>query len=460
MLRNRLPFKLPPASKNRFVYLALIIVIGFGLMLRLVAFTQSEVPTYPRADAAKYFTYAYNLRNFGVYGKGELAIYPADADPKLVQEIVKPDALVTPGLPLFLSLFLGGDHTEGQRDAILFTQVLLSTATILLVYLAFAPLGKAYALCVASLTALSPHLVNLNLHFLTEPLFTFLLSAFVFVLSRAQPGRGAPYYLALGAVLALASLTRPWVQGFLILLVAWFALSSFRLEWKKALLIVVGTAVLITPWLIRNQVSLGFMADPTLSGRSIHHGMYPDMMFDGDEKTRGYAYDHDPMSAQMSGSPDATMAELKRRVGEDPATYANWYLFGKTRTVLSWAYIAGADAVCVYPVGNSPYFRLPSFYLSSYYMEKLHGILMALALVGTLLVWLPSRMQPWSGSPLFFLRALSLFVVYFVVMHSIGAPYPRYSVPMRPVFYGLALYPLFLLGTRLGRKITAQTTTS
>lgn len=458
MLRSRTLRGLPPGKENLFALLALIVVIAFGLMLRVVAFTQSEVPRYPHGDAAKYFTYAYNLKNFGIYGVGQVRLYPADSDPALVRQAVKPDAQVTPGLPVFLSLFLGGDHTEQQRDAILLAQVLLSTLTILLVYLAFADVNRALAIGAAALTALSPHLVNLNLHFLTEPLFTFLLAAFLFVLSRARPERKAAYYLVLGAALALASLTRPWVQGFIVVLVAWLMLCNWRLVWKKALLVVVGSALLITPWLIRNEVSLGYLADPTLSGRSILHGMYPDMMFDGVEETRGYAYDHDPMAPQMTGSTAAVMEELRRRASEKPAAYARWYLFGKTQTVLSWGYIAGADAVFVYPVGNSPYFRLPVFYLSSYYMEKLHGLLMVLALVGTALVWLPSRLQLQSGNALVFLRTMSLFVIYFLVMHAIGAPYPRYSVPMRPVLHALALYPVFLLGTMLWRRFSARAT--
>jgi hypothetical protein len=34
---------------------------------------------------------------------------------------------------------------------------------------------------------------------------------------------------------------------------------------------------------------------------------------------------------------------------------------------------------------------------------------------------------------------MSLLVLYFLVMHTIGAPYPRYSVPIRPILYGMSL---------------------
>ena len=166
--------------------LALFLIVGFGLMLRYQAFSYSEVPKYPHGDAAKYFLYAYNLKNFGVFGSGDLTLYGADEDTSLVREAVKPDALVTPGFPLYMSMFLGGEYTEKQRDSVLLGHVILSTLTILLAYLAFVPIGRAYGLGVAALTALSPHLVNLNLFFLTEPLFCFLLIVFVGLLSRVR----------------------------------------------------------------------------------------------------------------------------------------------------------------------------------------------------------------------------------------------------------------------------------
>jgi hypothetical protein len=443
-------------STNRetiLVSVVLVLILAFGLMLRVVAFAQSEVPQYPHGDAAKYFTYAYNLKNFGVYGMGSLRVFPATTDPEAVRSVVPPDAIVTPGLPVFLSLFLGGEHTTGQRDAILLTQVLLSGVTILLAFFAFLPVGKTLALGVALLTAFTPHLVTMNLHFLTEPLFTFLMLLFVFTLSRARTGSRAVYFLALGAILGLATLTRPWIQGYLFVLVAWFALSSWQRDWKKLSLVIVGAALLLSPWLIRNEVTLGYPADPSLSGKSILHGMYPNMMFEGKDETRGYAYKYDPMAPQLEKSTAETISELRRRAAADPATYLRWYLGGKTRTVLTWGFMAGADAIFVYPVGNSPYFRLPSFYLSSYYLEQVHGALMALALLGTLAVWLPRRFHAIDGSPLLFLRAVSLLVLYFLVMHSIGAPYPRYSVPMRPILYGLALYPLHWLVVLGWRRI-------
>ena len=78
-------------------------------------------------------------------------------------------------------------------------------------------------------------------------------------------------------------------------------------------------------------------------------------------------------------------------------------------------------------------------------MEKIHGLLIFLALVGVVIVWLPKRRHDLDEANVIFLRALSLFVLYFLLMHTIGAPYPRYSIPMRPIIYAMSIYPILFL---------------
>ena len=83
------------------------------------------------------------------------------------------------------------------------------------------------------------------------------------------------------------------------------------------MLIFLGAVVLLTPWLVRNKLSLGATGDPTLSVSSIHHGMYPGMMFDNQPESLGYAYKFDPMTPQRGKSVDLTRSEINRRAGEE-----------------------------------------------------------------------------------------------------------------------------------------------
>lgn len=424
---------------------ALLVVFIFGSTLRYQAFARSEVPLYPHGDAAKYFLYAYNLSNFGVYGFGELTVLPADTDNAIAQEVIKPDAINTPGYPLYLSLFLGGKYTEEQRDRALLGQVLLSSLTILLAYAAFSPFGRIYGIGVATLTALSPHLINQNLFFLTETLFCFLLMAFVWVISRIDSKSRLPWFFFAGLLLTMATMTRPWIQAYLFVFLGYLFFSKLHFSSRQILFVLIGATITAGPWLIRNSMSLGIAADGGQLVRSIHHGMYPNMMYEEQSESLGYAYKFDPMSAELGKSFEVTVGELARRAKAEPFKYAKWYLAGKIQSVLSWKIIAGADAIFVYHVDGSPYFELPRFYLSAYYMEKSHPFLMFLALIGTLIVWLPMRRQRQPAEKMFFLRAVSLLVLYFLAMHMVVAPYPRYSIPMRPILYAIALYPISLI---------------
>jgi hypothetical protein len=36
-------------------------------------------------------------------------------------------------------------------------------------------------------------------------------------------------------------------------------------------------------------------------------------------------------------------------------------------------------------------------------------------------------------------RFVSLVLLYFTAMHMVGAPFPRYSIPLRPFLYGMGL---------------------
>jgi len=434
-----------PATQTLVGLAALILIVMFGTTLRYQAFTHSVVPDYPRGDAAKYFLYAYNLTNFGIYGYGDFTVLPADTDLAVAEKMIPPDALNTPAYPLYLSMFFGGAYEKIHSDRARLGQVVLSSLTILLAYAAFAQFGRVYGLGVALLTAASPHLINMNLYLLTETLFCFFLMTFVWAISRVTEKSRCYWFVLLGFLLALASMTRPWLQAYLFVVMGYLVVSKLRFSSRHALLVFVGAVIVLAPWAVRNSISLGQAADGSQLVRSIHHGMYPDMMYEGQSDSLGYAYESDPMSPELGESMGGTLAEIWRRAQAEPDRYAKWYLFGKIRSVLSWKIIAGADAIFVYHVVGSPYFEVPRFYLSAYYMEKSHGLLMLLALIGIGLAWLPRKTQRQSTERVFFLRAMSLLVLYFLAIHTVVAPYPRYSIPMRPLLYAMALYPFVLV---------------
>ena len=92
------------------------------------------------------------------------------------------------------------------------------------------------------------------------------------------------------------------------------------------------------------------------------------------------------------------------------------------------------------------------FYITRYYMEQTHQILVLLSLTGAIMCWLPNSLLRLSQNGLFIARSISLLILYFIILHIIGAPFPRYSIPLRPIIYGMSLFPI-LSGVRIGQAL-------
>ncbi len=424
-------------------------IIALGLTMRLQVISQTEVEHPVRADAEKYVLYAYNLNHFNVYTHNDAGIHGHP-------EQLKPDALVTPGYPLFLSLFVGNDFTQDQYYAVLFNQAILSTLTILLSYLLFLRLGKGWALFTSLLVACSPHLINMSTYLLTETLFCFLLILFLMLCSRLKDNASPWIFFAAGLALGLATLTRPWTQGFVFLLLPFLSLTLTQQRLLKPLIIFSGFACVVLPWMIRNYWALGAVTDTTLSFTSVYHGMYPDMMYNFMPESLGFPYSFDPWGKNMRLSSQLVLNELYRRASENPWIYFKWYAWGKISTVFSWSILAGVGDIFVYPVLKSP-FKEPNYlFLIHGIMKFTHIIWVTLSLMATVFVWTPFAKTMWTKELLFITRLLSLLMFYFMILHTIGAPFPRYSIPMRPVIYGLAMVMLAGVWNTLKQRVTTQ----
>jgi hypothetical protein len=106
-----------------FLPLALILISGFYLRCESVLNTEVVKPLC--ADAGQYFMYAYNLKHKHIYSQQV-------GNPEDLESPVKPDAVRSPGRPLFLALFVDGLPNKRTISWILFSQVLISTFTIFL----------------------------------------------------------------------------------------------------------------------------------------------------------------------------------------------------------------------------------------------------------------------------------------------------------------------------------------
>jgi 4-amino-4-deoxy-L-arabinose transferase-like glycosyltransferase len=301
-------------------------------------------------------------------------------------------------------------------------------------------LGEKLALFTALCTAISPHMISATSYMLTETLFGFLMTTSFFFITIAIKKKTHSLFLSAGILLALASLTRPTIQYFIVPLTIGLFFASNRLSLNKNLLgsLLLGFFIIYTPWIARNLHVLGTTSDSTLTINTLHHGIYPDFMYQSNPQTRGIPYRHDPRSAEISTSVNSVLKEIQRRFENEPLQHLKWYLLDKPITFFSWNIIAGYGDVFIYPITRSPYLNNPTFQSLHQIMYWLHWPLVILSLFGSCAAWLPNRMLGMSKNGLFALRGLSLLVLYFITVHIIGAPFPRYSIPLRPITYILA----------------------
>ncbi len=429
-----------------FAALALIVCLGFGL--RLIALQETVVNHPIRADARQYILYAYNLSNHDTYSLSDRGFNNKEAP--------SPDAVRSPGYPLFLSVFIN-KLEQAEIDRALMAQTLLSGLTVLLVFFTCRHISTTgWGLVAAAFTAISPHLINANVYLLTEALFAFSMAALFLALCYAYRSSSGWMWLLVGMLIGATALIRPSIQYFPILLIGLMVLHMPR---KQALvmagLMVLGFFLLFSPWVIRNLLVMGQASDPRLMINFLHHGMYPGFMYNFDPQSYGFPYRFDPEAKAIAASMDSVIQAIAVRFQEQPMEHLRWYLLGKPMIFLSWDIIQGMGDSFVYEVLRTPYANQDVFRFTHMIARMAHWPLTALAAIGCLCVWLPSAAKT-MGAMSFPLRALSLLLIYYVAIHIIGAPFPRYSVPLRPMLYSMAAVAAWLLITTIRSSLVKQ----
>jgi len=447
------------SSRRWFVFLCIFFVLALGIYQRLEIVLETEVDNPLRADAGHYFAYAYNLRNHGVYSDDSIRSRP-DHDPA-------PNAVANPGYPIFLTAFVPQSTNKQSINRALFkitfVQALLSSIVVLLIYvisLRFLPLTTA--LLVALLTAMSPHLINANIYILTEALFSFLLVTFIWLLGRKVESHHVCVMLGCGLLLGVASLVRPSLQFFIIpfFLLIWLTDRKHK-GLIKATVMAMGFIAMLSPWMLRNYMTLGYLSDQSQRYiNTLHYGMYPDFMYRNDPKTFGYPYRHNPDSELLSQDISAVLNEIQFRFSEQPLRHLRWYLIGKPKALWSWHTVQGVGHGFIYPVKKTPYLNNIILVSSHLAMQLLHYPLVILGLLGSVAVWIPGIYSGMTRAQRFQLWTVSMLLIYFTVLHTVTLPLPRYAIPLRPMLYLMAAFALLLLIKACGKciRLLRQTT--
>jgi len=433
-------------------WLALAGVLLISAVLRCGSAAGTEVREPLRGDALDYVGYAWNLERHGVYSR--LPTWKASAD-----EPPPPDALRPPLYPLLLTTSLAGVPDDAFVRRVAWLQAGLGLLVVALCFeVSRRSLGPELALGVATLAALSPHLIAHESVLLTETLFTLvvLLAALAYASWVKVPPRAMSLGLAFltGLLAALATLVRPTLDYLPHFAVAAVLLwPEARSGWKAAVVALAAFFAVVLAWKARNLAAIGEWSDPALSLRTLLHGSYIDFMYEGRSESYGYAYAFDPQIATAESSAGTTFDFLRERFLAAPGSMAWWYLVGKPLALFDWHLQAGGwRDFFTYPVESSPWLSHPIFKGVAAAMRGLHWPLVGLSALGTALALAGRALPGMTSAQVRLIRGIALLMLYVVAVHIVGAPYPRYSVPFRPETYLLALYGAVFIARRLVRQ--------
>jgi len=415
----------------------LIGIFAIGLYLRIEMTDKTVVEAPIRADATEYVLYTYNMAKYGVYSQQR----PDQVD----AGVPHPDAYRTPGYSLFLLPFLKIYHLPKMILVVVLAQAIISSLTILTAFIFFRSfLSRPWALAAGFLVAISPHLVAFNIYILTESLFTFFLVLLGWSVSVAAKNKRPLPALLAGVFLGISLLIRPTMLYFIVFLVpAFFFFFQRKTAAGLALCLIIGFSATYGPWVLRN--ALVNPSKSKLAYATVHKGMYPNLIYKNDSETYGSPNHFDPTWNQRRDM-SSVLKEISRRFKDDPLKYIRWYILGKPVMLFSWDIIVGMGDVFIYPVFTSPYHNSNGFFgLTHRVMEFLHGTITMVALLAAFFLWLPITKRLIKERGLIAARFASLLIFYFILVHIVGTPLPRYSVPLRPFIYGLSMLGIYLI---------------
>lgn len=413
-----------------FWWVGVACVIAVSALLFFLVVTKTSIDGPIRGDARDYVGYAYNLNVNGVYSRSW-----AEGNNKSVV----PDALRTPGYPFFLRFFFSPDNQKLFINNVLFVQAGIGVMTVFVYLMLFRRfMHISFALLAGLVTAISPHLINASVYLLTESLFTFFLGLHLLLLDKALRSKYLFLAILAGVTLAISFLVRPTTQYLIIayLMVVMFWLRPKLWEnWRILFCLILPVVLITSAWSVRNVIETGRTSDPSLTANFLQHGMYINMMFEDHPGTYGYPYRYDPMNQEIQGNTGKVLENIRQRFKEEPRRYLAWYLIGKPIQFFDWNLTESIGDAFIFAPIYSPYFDKKLFSFTHDIAKALHPFLMFLGFLGALTAIKQSHKN--TTAVLF-----SIVMLYFVGLHIIGAPFPRYSIPLRPVSYGLAFFTL------------------
>ena len=238
----------------------LVLAIVARVLLPLLAFTiSSGDPLFHAGDTNSYIRPAQALLSEGTYTRN-----------------AKPELIRTPGYPMLLLPGIALGHVETITIGL---QILISTATVFLVYKIALLLFRRSEIAIASaaLFAIDPISILYSSRLLSETLFTALTTLFIYLLLRYWKGGSLTYLAASATALAASAYVRP-ISYYLPILVAAilfiFVLVKREKDARNLLHIGIFLGIcfgLMGVWQLRNKIETGYSGFSAASPLSLYY---------------------------------------------------------------------------------------------------------------------------------------------------------------------------------------------
>jgi hypothetical protein len=305
---------------------------------------------------------------------------------------------------------------------------------------------------------------------LTETLFSFLLASAMFTLLYSFIVRKFRYFIISAFFWGFAYLTNETALFIpYLLMVMWLFISRHKplglkidpkTPFKYGIAFILIFSLFPTGWMIRNATQLSLEA-PKAANRAIatmSHGAYPDFFYKT-ERYKYFPYREDPEQPRFGSNFSNFLDILTDRVKERPFKFFIWYFFQKPYYLWSWHILQGQGDIYVYPVKESLYSISKFAAITKNIFWIFHPIFLCINFVGTvfILVHIKKLKTAEIKAEGLILISLSIIFIYYTLLHMIFAPWPRYAVPLRPIFYLYSISLLNFMITHTWKKNTLST---
>jgi len=322
-----------------------------------------------------------------------------------------------------LKLF-GDNHLS-----VILPQILFDSLTSVSLYVCMSQIfGQRVGLVSGILWAIYPFSIYLSISIASEPLFTFLLSTFVVLITYALQSHKLYHYFFAGFALGLATLTRGVSQFIPIYFFLWFWFfnTTKRQLVTCYLLFCLSFVLVLSPWALRNYIVLEDFVPVATAGGVVFLQGSTEIFFSSDALEKWPSYYADLLSKSETTPPNGSKPSQIDRFNAQ-AGIQNY----KSRVLNN-------------PMSLGP-FLFKKFLRLWYAGESGRNDKVILLING------PIYVLALAGAALALYRRLVFasvpfgIILYFVLVHWASLPLFRYMMPIMPYLFGFTALAIVAL---------------